>query len=200
MTPADQIREVARENRFAMAAPAYDALQALADHLESESSGGLREALEKARGMIVAMDKWNTDVQTIIGKVPATGFERSGDILAEIDAALADHLESEPSGGLKEAHWLLENAGYIVVGPKFYKQADEDEWQKRRDAFLAATPKPPESAEPGSEGDDDPRAIAFFEGAEWFEKHFTHPTRDGVRYEAHRRYPTRPAEGKEGRA
>ncbi len=49
---------------------------------------GLREVLEKARVLIVNMDKWNTDVEKIIGKVPNTGFERAGDLIAEIDAAL----------------------------------------------------------------------------------------------------------------
>ena len=50
---------------------------------------GLRAVLEKARVLIVNMDKWNTDVEKIVGRVPNTGFERAGDLVAEIDAALA---------------------------------------------------------------------------------------------------------------
>jgi hypothetical protein len=36
----------------------------------------------------------------------------------------------------EEARWLLENAGYIVADAQFYKQEDEDKWQKHCDAFL----------------------------------------------------------------
>jgi Lar family restriction alleviation protein len=57
--------------------------------------GALREALEKARTLIVAMDDWNKAVEKTIGKVPNTGFERAGYILADIRAALSRPAETQ---------------------------------------------------------------------------------------------------------
>ena len=49
---------------------------------------GTKEVLLEAHKIIKAMDKWNTDVEKMLGKAPNTGFERAGDILAQIDKVL----------------------------------------------------------------------------------------------------------------
>jgi hypothetical protein len=72
----------------------HNAAMAEKDLLIAQLAGALKET----RPLIVAMDDWNKRVRAIIGTVPNTGFERSGDILSGIDAALS----SVSSGGIVE--------------------------------------------------------------------------------------------------
>jgi FtsZ-binding cell division protein ZapB len=84
------------KNRAERAETDVEKLKMDAEHLQyerdeaREANGRLVSAMEEARALIFAMDTWNEDVQKVIGRVPNTGFERAGDILAEIDAALAE--------------------------------------------------------------------------------------------------------------
>lgn len=50
----------------------------------------IEEALLEADKIIRAMDRWNEDVEKIIGKVPNTGFERAKDVLGIIEEALKE--------------------------------------------------------------------------------------------------------------
>lgn len=79
-----------------------------------------RELLKEARNILVAVDRWNHDVETIIGRIPSTGFEGCEKIIARIDTALA-----EPEPGAME---IAEKIRFIYREFHF-KTFDDDQYR-----------------------------------------------------------------------
>ena len=118
--------------------------------------------------------------------------ESVGSILERFNA-LADHLESEPSGGLREAAQQACDYYFQENGQIAYVMGKHDENMRALRVELSSTPKPPESAERSDELQDILSEAHGMACKHWREEGCEPCGKIAERIEAF----TRPASGKE---
>ena len=96
-------------------------------------------------------EPWDT---TVPGGVRFIGCDPCCVVMETAEAwnRRADHLESEPSGGLREEQIRAINGAFEEYAEGGVRTAEWATLCDKVERALAATPKPPESAEPGSDG------------------------------------------------